>query len=163
MLAAPRVRCTPHEQRPFFPFFPTHSFCLSVNSNPNKELSNRENWFRIQLGQTEGNKHECELQTNLAHYLHLHTACYSPYAYLPWIPSQKAASAALISGSCPCHLVNILHVALWLHFSFFPHTHQPNLLTHRVTKEMLIKQNKHPSACQLVLCKLALLQCPAIF
>lgn len=66
--------------------------------------------------------------------------------------------------------------AIWLTFSMFfmytmialqflpPHaTHQPSLLTHRVTKEMLTKQNKHPSACQLVLCKLALLQCPAIF
>lgn len=49
------------------------------------------------------------------------TAHYSPFTYLPWIPLQKAASAALISSSCPCHLVNILHGALWLHSSFFPH------------------------------------------
>jgi len=47
---------------------------------------------------------------------------------------------------------------------FSPHAaHQSYLLSHGVTKEMLIKQNKHPCACQLVLCKLALLQCPARF
>lgn len=113
----PYGSCTPHEKR-LFSLPSTHSFWLSVNSNSNKELSNRENRFRIQ---TEGNKHECELQTNLAHYLHLHTVHYSPCTYLPCIPLQKAASAALISSSCPCHLVNTLHVALWLHFSFFPH------------------------------------------
>lgn len=92
----------------------THKLWLSVNSNSNKELSNRENWFRIQLGQTEGNKHECEPQANLTHHLHLHTSCYSLFTYLPWNHLQ-------FSSSCPCHLVNILYVALWLHFSFFPH------------------------------------------
>lgn len=99
----------------------THKLWLSVNNSSNKELSNRENWFRIQLGQTEGSKHEYELQGNLAHHLHLHTAPYSPFSYLPWNPLRKTASAALISSSCPCHLVSTLHVALWLHFCFFPH------------------------------------------
>lgn len=115
------VRCTPPEERPHFLLYTTHSYWHSVNSTWNKGLSNRENWFRIRPEQAGGNKHGCELQANLAHYLPLHTSPYSPFTYLPWSPLQKATSAALISIYYPLHLVNILHVALLLHSSFFPH------------------------------------------
>lgn len=94
----------------------THNFWLSVNSNSNKELSNRENLFRIQLGQRE-------ISINVSRRLlwPIIVTCILLCIHLSHIYLTKSSLCSLDFKFHLCHLVNILHVALWLHSSFFPH------------------------------------------
>lgn len=164
MLACLWVRIAPPEQRPHLPLCTAHSYWHSAIGNWNKAVSTGKINSESNISKQRDTSMNvgCRLVwpiVFLCVLLVIHISCIYPES-----PCKKQPLQPWFQFIIP---------NLWLTFSMLHYywlkifplhaAHQPNVLTHRVTKEMLIKQNKHPCACQLVLCKLALLQCPAIF